>query len=100
MEIIVAEQEGMVSLLIAGRLDGTSSGEFEKAVLPLASSGKALVLDCKGLLYISSAGIRSILMTARKVKASGASFSVRGLSGPVRETFLQSGFGSLITLEG
>jgi len=39
------------------------------------------------------------LAFARKAKAAGVAFSVAGLAGGVRETFLHSGFGSLVTLD-
>ncbi len=89
----------MLRLVVAGRLDGTTAAEFEVTALPQAERGLPLVLDCTGLLYISSAGLRSILALARKSKAAGVTFSITGMAGGVRDTFLHSGFGSLITLK-
>ena len=99
MEINVEEEKGLVRLVLSGRLDGASSPAFEKTGLPLVVSGKTLVLDCTTLQFISSAGLRSILMLAKKAKASAVPpFSISGLSGAVRESFLYSGFGSLLTI--
>jgi anti-anti-sigma factor len=98
MDITIREETDLLRLVVAGRLDGTTAAEFESAALPLAGRGLPLGLDCTGLIYISSAGIRSILALARRAKAAGVAFSIIGMMGGVRETFLHSGFGSLVAL--
>ena len=97
--ITIKEEQDSVHISVVGKLDGLSSAEFEKAVIPLAGSGRALVIDCSELLYISSAGMRSILMAARKAQAPGSSFSLSGLSGAARESVIYSGFASLLRLD-
>ena len=60
-------------------------------------SGKAqLLIDCSGVLYVSSAGLRVLLTGAKKTKAAGGSLSCCALQPMVRQVFELSGFGSFL----
>ncbi|MDD5629667.1 MAG: STAS domain-containing protein [Elusimicrobia bacterium] len=68
MEIRWTESSAVVTLALSGRLDALTSPQAEQALDRfLASPKSALVLDLGGLEYISSAGLRLLLLTGRKV---------------------------------
>lgn len=94
--------EGSTTVLKAvGRLDFDAAAGFqraiEQAVAGAGTAPKAVVIDCAGLDYVSSAGLRSFLVGARAAKSAGVSFAVCSLSSSVREVFTISGFNRLIT---
>jgi anti-anti-sigma factor len=83
----------------AGRIDGVSAAGFETTVLAcLDSLPGRLVLDLSGVEYVSSAGLRAVLMAAKRAKNTGCTLAVCGLREPVREVFEVSGFGTVIAL--
>lgn len=84
-------------LLLSGRLDGTTCDGLASRIDALVVDGKAqLLLDCGGLVYVSSAGLRVLLTGAKRTKAAGGSLSCCGLQPMVRQVFELSGFGSFL----
>lgn len=76
-----------------GRLDSASSPEFEAQVLETLQSGTLrVVLDMSALEYVSSAGLRVILLAGKRLKAGGGRLALAGLRDNVREVFEMSGF--------
>lgn len=99
MEIQSEEIAEALVLHASGRLDGTSAGEFERTVLArLDSPPSKLVLDLAGVEYVSSAGLRAILLAAKRGKSVGCVVAVCGLREPVREVFEVSGFGTVVEM--
>ena len=58
----------------------------------------SVVLDCTGMTYINSAGLRAILMFARRSAEHGGRFALFGLAGPVRRTFEVVGFDQMLDI--
>jgi len=82
-----------------GRLDTISAPEFEKSLSKWMEQGKSkFILDLEGLEYISSAGLRSILLSAKRLKAVKGTLAFCCLSPMVAEVFSLSNFGSLFAL--
>jgi len=82
-----------------GRLDNNTSAAFEKDLLErVEQGGKLLVLDFSRLTFISSAGLRSVLLVAKKLKAGGGRLALCSLSKPVKEIFDLTGIGALIDI--
>lgn len=96
MEIIVSEKLPFTIIRVTGRLDTVTSGEFQTVCLQLLAEGKTqLVLDFEALHYLSSAGLRGIIVAGKKAKAVQGKLLVCHLSGMVREVFSMSGFDGL-----
>jgi anti-anti-sigma factor len=86
-------------LLVKGRMDALTASEFEKECEALIQRGdRRLVADLSGLAYISSAGLRSILVVGKKLKALGGNVSFIGVSGMVGQVFAMSGFSSMFKI--
>lgn len=79
---------------VKGRMDALTSPEFDKAVSNADLSIKVL-LQLADLEYISSAGLRSLLLLAKKLKERGGELLCCALQKPVEEVFRISGFHSL-----
>ena len=72
---------------------------FEQAVMDKIDSGKAkMVIDLSGLEYISSAGLRVLLMAAKQVKTGNGALALCGLKDHIREVFEISGFLPILTI--
>lgn len=81
---------------LVGRLDGITSKVFlEKTESPEQSSFSRIVLDCKALDYISSEGLRVMLMTAKRTKSLGGAMTLCCVNPSVNEVLVISGFGNL-----
>lgn len=89
----VRDEQGSVVVCVAQRLDASTTPEFEKRCAEIISPERChMVFDFTRLEYISSAGLRSILSTAKKLQALGGGLSLCGLSGLVEEVISVSGF--------
>ncbi len=79
-----------------GRIDHTSAGELESTLTPLweksAVDKSSLVLDFSGVDYISSVGLRVLMIAAKEMRASGARIAVADLKPVVAEIFAISRF--------
>lgn len=94
------EVRGQVCLITpSGRLDSTSAPALE-AVLParVQAQGK-VVLDLAETAYVSSAGLRVLLMGAKAARSGGHRLVLCGLSAAVQEVFDVSGFSSIFSIE-
>jgi anti-anti-sigma factor len=99
MEIATRKAGGAMVVSVTGRVDAVTAPEFEKGLSALIAGGDhLLVLNLNGLEYISSAGLRSILITAKQLKAKDGKVLFAGLKGPVKDVFKISGFGSLFKI--
>lgn len=83
----------------AGRLDSNSTGAAEKLVLARMDEGATrIVFDFADLDYISSAGLRLILVAAKRVKAAGGKLALCNMQDHIREVFAMSGFLAILTV--
>lgn len=99
MNIKIQEGE-KTTIALTGQLDTITSGEAEKVILPILKSDvKEIVLDCAGLNYISSAGLRLLLIIQKKMAERKGSFRLINTSAGVKEIFELTGFSSFLTIE-
>jgi len=91
---ITVNKVGDVNVLqVEGRLDTTNYGELEHHLSSLTENNEMnILLDLDKLEYISSSGLRILLMFLKKVKAAEGRFMLVALSPDIREIFEISGF--------
>ena len=100
MKVEITQTDNQVMVTLEGRLDTVTSSEFEKNLTPYFSTeGIQLVLDCNSMEYISSAGLRVVLMTHKNITAKGGQFIIRNLNKEVRSIFDMTGFSRILTIE-
>ena len=92
--------DGAVKVIaVRGRLDGSTAQVLgERLASSLVPASPKLVLELSQLEYISSAGLRAILVAVKRGKALGCPLAACGLRPNIREVFDLSGFGNLIPL--
>lgn len=97
---IAHEQAGAVSVLApVGRLDTDSATDLELALQDLiAVDARHFVLDFAKIGYVSSAGLRVLLMAAKQLDGGKGSLRLCGLSPQVRQVFDIAGFSKLFQI--
>lgn len=99
MQIDEQTRGGVLLVSASGRLDSGSAGELE-AVLPArVQTSEKTVLSLADVPYVSSAGLRVLLMGAKAARAKGHKLVLAGLAPSVREVFDISGFTSIFAIE-
>lgn len=96
MKTTIQEQDGNMIAILEGRLDTAAAPETEKAMKPLYDSeGKDIILDCAGLEYISSAGLRIFLGILQHAQGKGQEIYIKGITDTVRAVFAMTGFSNI-----
>lgn len=99
MNIKEVKTERAKVLIIEGRLDSNTSGILEKKITEIVGAGeKYLVIDFSSMDYISSAGLRVLLITAKITKKAGGKVILSALCANVKEVFDIAGFTSIFTV--
>ena len=83
---------------IVGRLDTTTAPSLEKTLNDDLGDTKNLILDLKGLEYISSAGLRVLLAAQKKMQKIGT-MKVINVCESVMDVFEITGFADILTIE-
>lgn len=86
------------TLRLAGRLDTITAKDFSQTVEQFLPDGGDLHIDCSGLEYVSSAGLRVLLMVQKTLMAKGGKLILAGLKPEVRSVFDMTGFSNILTL--
>ena len=101
MQLRSRDESTATVVSVAGRIDHSSAGGFEEALTPFldaCSPQRALLLDFAEVNYISSVGLRALLLSARKAKAQQSRFAVAGLLPPVKEVMIISRLNAVIPI--
>ena len=96
MEISESKQHDVVIVRVKGRLDASNAGVLEDKLLALIGAGtQRLVVDCEPLEYISSAGLRVLLVAAKRLRGADGEIGLAALREPIKEVFDIAGFSSI-----
>jgi anti-anti-sigma factor len=99
MNIQVEQQGGITIIPLEGRLDGNNAGAAEAVFLTQLAEGKGqFIFDFSNLQYISSAGLRVVLVAAKKLRASKGRMICASLAEQVYDVFEMSGFTSILEI--
>jgi anti-anti-sigma factor len=100
MEIREETENGVTVVAPHGRVDSVSSAELESALVAhLGDEGRKLVVDLGGVEYISSAGLRVLLMLAKKLQGTGGRLVLCAMPESVRLVFELAGFLPIFEIE-
>jgi len=102
MEVSPSDLGSARVLQVRGRLDHSHAKGFEAALVPhlaeCTQDGRALVLDFSGVAYISSVGLRVLLLAAKQVKAQQGRIAIAALTPIVTEVFQVSHFNLVLSV--
>ena len=99
-EIQIHERESVLIINVANHIDGTNAEEFQLRLEQSVKDykGDAVILDLETLAYISSAGLRAILLIAKMVHTRGIAFSICSLSETTSSLIKTAGFEKVINV--
>ena len=109
MNITKINENNTLLILLEGKLDTTSAPNLQEKLSAIFNaeptdiqSGtiKEVHLDCSKLSYISSAGLRVLLIVEKLSKTAGISFILKGVSEDIMEVFSMTGFDKLLKIFG
>lgn len=100
MTIHETTEDGVLIVAPVGRIDSTTSGAVEDSLTRLTAGGALQILvDFAEVDYISSAGLRVLLVLAKRMKTSGGRLVLCGMPHSVRQVFHLAGFMPLFRIE-
>ena len=99
MDITIVKQEEKTFVTLDGRIDSTNAEQFQQDISPLMEGDNPDIdIDCTGMNYTSSQGLRIFLMLQKSVIARKGKMVMRNMNPMVKEVFDITGFTNIITI--
>ncbi len=98
MPVDISRSDDVAIAAVRGDIDGKSAPGLQEELLPQLQSGARVLLDLAGTAYMSSAGLRMLLMLDRKAKESQARLVLTGISTDIRKIMSATGFLKFFTV--
>ena len=98
MDITVSQKEFKKIFTVTGRLDTASAPQLQAFLIPAFDEAKQVELDFAGLSYVSSAGLRVLLLGEKTAKSKDAVMSLVNVSDEVKAIFDMTGFTDILKI--
>lgn len=92
MQVLATQLDGIVVISIHGEIDGKTAAQAQASIVPLMPDGQPLVLDMGEVGFMSSAGLRMMLLLYRQGTSKGCTIALAGLSDEIADTMDATGF--------
>ncbi len=99
MTIAETRSEGIAQLTIEGKIDTNTSPQLQKAILQAFQKSNTVVLDMSKVEYISSSGLRALLIGQKTANSKGGKMKLVHITSSVMQVFKMTGFASMLTIE-
>ena len=99
MDITVNKAQGTIELIVKGRLDTSTAPQLETKVKEVSKEKVILYMNLQGVEYISSAGLRVVLLAQKMMIAVGGKMILRSPSEFCRQVFEATGMDAVLTIE-
>lgn len=100
MKTIITELEDKIVATLIGELDTAHAVMVAEELKPLhENKGKDILIDCAGLEYIASSGLRILLGILKSTKANGHKVTLKNLNDDIKSVFKMTGFIDLFDFE-
>lgn len=99
METVRETRSGWCVVAVRGRADAEAAADLENALRAAVAEHPRVAVNCEGLSYISSAGLRALLQAARAAQTKGVEFAVCAPSPPVKKVLDMSGMHHVIRIQ-
>lgn len=98
MNVIATDCETYMRLMVEGRVDTNTSPQLQQAILNAFQKKKDVVVDFLNVPYISSAGLRALLIGQKTAASKGGSMKLTNVSEVVMNILEMSGFSKILTI--
>jgi anti-sigma B factor antagonist len=100
MKTNIEQLEDKYLVTLEGELDTAAAAEVEKTLQPLyTTNGKDVVIDCEGLEYIASSGLRILISILKGAKTGGSKVVLKNMSEDIKSVFKLTGFINIFEVE-
>jgi anti-anti-sigma factor len=100
MKTNIEQLEDKILVVLEGELDTAAAAEVEKTLQPLyATNGKDVIIDCEGLDYIASSGLRILISILKGAKAGGSKVVLKNMNEDIKSVFKLTGFINIFDVE-
>ncbi len=100
MEMMINEAPDVIRVTVSGQLDSLSAGTFENRIKPLLElKPRDLMIDCAGLNFVSSMGLRALFTLAKLARRDGKTLTLAKVGEEVMNVLMLSGFSTFIRIE-
>lgn len=99
MNISMERDNSKLIIKLEGRLDTTTAPEFEREFLSNLAGVDELILDMDKLVYVSSAGLRTILLAKKSIANIKGTMTVKNVCDTIREVFDMTGFSQILNIQ-
>lgn len=99
MNITKTVEDEKLTVALEGRLDTLTAPELDESLSDSLEGVKELVFDLTGLEYLSSAGLRVVLATFKKISAAEGKMTVCNANEMVSKVFELTGFSNILAIE-
>lgn len=100
MKIEIKKEDEIFVVELEGRMDTNTSPDFQKELEDYYSKeGFNLILDFDKLDFVSSAGLRVLLLIQKKAKALNGKMVIKNVKPEIKEVFDMTGFSDILTIE-
>lgn len=100
MNTTINSTNGKTTITVEGRIDTLTSAEFLKtAEPPTTAETPDITIDCQKLQYISSAGLRALLILQKNVTANNGNLVLTNVIPAIKEIFKITGFEKIFTIK-
>ncbi|MDD7147990.1 MAG: STAS domain-containing protein [Lachnospiraceae bacterium] len=99
MNIAETRTEGKIQLTIEGRIDTTTCAQLQSAILIAFQKTNSLILDFQSVDYISSAGLRALLIGQKTASSKGGSMHLIHVQESVMQVLRMSGFSGILNID-
>ena len=98
MTILTVLKDGILTLSVDGRIDANSSSQLQSAILSAFQKSVHIVIDFTKVSYISSIGLRALLIGQKTANSKRALMELRNVSPPVLKILESVGFTDILTI--
>lgn len=99
MNLTETRNGSTIQIKIEGRVDTTTSPQLQQAILTAFQKGSKVVLDFQEVSYVSSAGLRALLIGQKTAMSKGGSMVMVHVQEMVMSVLEMSGFSGILQIE-
>jgi len=92
MDVRIKMEENLITVNVEGSIDSNTSGELQTHILGKISESDNVILDLSKVEFISSAGLRVLLMVYRQIKVKNGKVVLVGISEEIKDVMTMTGF--------
>ena len=92
MNVSISTNENIVIITIEGSIDSKTAGDLQSQIMGTVSETNNVLLDLSSVSYVSSAGLRVLLMIYRQIKSKNGKVILVGISEEIRDVMSMTGF--------